>query len=79
MSESTYLSPTELHELIGTPVKSLQIAWLRDGRWRYTVSRAGHPRVTRDYWRRRMVEGDASEAPKARVLRPNFSVIRGAA
>lgn len=54
-----FLSPAELHELTGYVRPSSQAAWLREHRWRFETNRAGHPRVARAYFERRMVSKDA--------------------
>lgn len=57
-----YLAPDELFELTGRRQRAKQVAWLRRSHWRYAIDAAGRPLVARDYWRRRMVEGDTAEA-----------------
>jgi len=44
-----FLSPEELAELIDSPKRSLQIAWLTERGWVFEISRLGNPKVLRAY------------------------------
>jgi len=43
------LTEVELMKLTGTPQHSLQIDWLKEKRWAYTLTRSGRPVVGRLY------------------------------
>ena len=69
---SDYLTPAELHALTGRKQRPAQIAWLREKRWRHTVTASGDPLVARAYWHRRLVE----DAEKPETPEPTFAALR---
>lgn len=54
-----FLTAADLEELTGYRRPSAQARWLRDHRWRFEKNAAGHPRVARAYFERRMVAREA--------------------
>ena len=73
-----FLTDHELQALTDAVRSPTQIAWLRDNRWLFEISRTGKPRVARAYFERRMVGGDqvqevVVETPPAH----NFAAIGG--
>jgi hypothetical protein len=53
--------------------KSAQLRWLIENRWRFATSNSGRPRVAREYWRMRMVDGPKANRP---AIEPDFSGLR---
>jgi hypothetical protein len=51
---NTYLTKEELSALSGSTHKRLQIQWLTSEGWPYSVTRTGHPQVSRAYHDARM-------------------------
>ena len=60
---STYLSREELKELVGSPQRAKQIAWLSSEGWPYSVNSKGRVLVARAYHDRRMGVGRHALAP----------------
>lgn len=54
-----FLTPAELEQLTDYRRPSAQIRWLRAHRWRFEINAAGHPRVARAYFERRLVNREA--------------------
>jgi hypothetical protein len=48
------LTPEQLADLTGYKLPSHQIKWLRDRHWRYELTRAGRPKVDREYYLMKM-------------------------
>jgi hypothetical protein len=71
-----YLSPSELRELTGRAWPTAQTRWLRRNHWRFVIDGNGLPKVAREYWRRRMVDGDSPTELEANE--PNFLAIQAA-
>lgn len=62
---STYLSREELKELVGSPQRAKQIAWLSSEGWPYSVNSKGRVLVARAYHDRRMGVGRHFSMPVA--------------
>lgn len=77
IDEKVYLSPHELFVLTGRKQRPKQLAWLKAERWRHTKDADGNPLVSRDYWRKRMVEGhEEVAAPPLPEWVPGFMLQR---
>jgi hypothetical protein len=74
MGVQLYLSPGELRELTGRARPTAQAQWLRRNHWRFVIDGNGLPKVARDYWRRRMVDGNSST--EIEVNEPDFLAIQ---
>lgn len=65
------LTREELIELTDRQMPGKQIEWLKKNRWKYAVSAAGRPKVSRDYFNFRV--GTAQEEPKEGAQEPDYS------
>jgi Domain of unknown function (DUF4224) len=65
-----FLSKDELADLSGVVRPTLQIRWLRDNGWRYSVDFNGKPRVSREHFSHRLVFTALPE--KAKTSTPRF-------
>ncbi len=74
VNNTPYLSPDELFELTGHRQRPAQIAWLREKHWRHVVDADGKPKVTREYWHRKMIED--ADMPELEIVAPNFDALR---
>ncbi len=68
---SSFMSKEELIELTDRQLPSKQIEWLKKNGWRYVVSAAGHPKVSREYFSFKM--GTAVAEPTDLGQEPDFS------
>lgn len=77
MNESgLFLTEDEMRALTDAVRSPTQIAWLRDNRWLFEISRTGKPRVARAYFERRMVGGDQVQEVVVETPPPhNFSAL----
>ena len=64
-----FLSKDELADLIGLSRPTLQIRWLRDNGWRFSVDVNGKPRVTREHFSHRLVFAPLPDKPKTTTPR----------
>jgi hypothetical protein len=67
MSESLFLSPTELRELTGRAHRRRQIEWLRGAAWPFEIDAKGRPRVLRAALVARLGGGTDNTAPEPRL------------
>ena len=75
LDASAYLSPLELFVLTGKKQRPAQIAWLKRNHWRHTVA-GGNPRVAREYWRKRMVDGGEEVVDQPAEWTPGFLALQ---
>lgn len=66
-----FLTQDDLIELTDRQLPSKQIDWLKRNGWKYAVSAAGRPKVSREYFSFRM--GAAVEEPKDHEQEPDYS------
>jgi Domain of unknown function (DUF4224) len=66
---SLFLSKDELADLSGFARPTLQIRWLTENGWRYSVDANGKPRVAREHFAHRLVFGALPDKPKNSVPR----------
>lgn len=72
---SLCLSDAEMYELTGYTQPAAQARWLVANGWRFARNAAGHPRVARAYFDRRMVAREA--APAVESASPDWAAISG--
>lgn len=72
-----FLTPAELAELTGYKRPSAQARWLTSHGWRFALNAAGHPRVARAYFERRMVARDGRPLAVVDCPPPDWSAARG--
>lgn len=65
-----FLSKDELSDLSGFARPTLQIRWLRDNGWRFSVDANGKPRVAREHFVHRLVFAPLPE--KSKISTPRF-------
>ncbi|UCV02343.1 DUF4224 domain-containing protein [Dechloromonas denitrificans] len=71
MSSTTgFLKPAEIADLTDRQIPSKQIAWLRENRWKFAVSAAGRPKVSRAFYD--FMLGTAETEPESQQ-EPDFS------
>lgn len=68
---NSFLTREELIELTDRQMPGKQIEWLKKNRWKYAVSAAGRPKVSREYFSFRV--GIAQEEPKEGATEPDYS------
>ncbi len=68
---SSFLSKEELIELTDRQLPSKQIEWLKKNSWKYAISAACRPKVSRDYFNFKM--GTAVAEPNDCAQEPDFS------
>jgi hypothetical protein len=73
---STFLTRAELAELVGCEPRSLacMCRWLERNHWPHAKTVAGVPRVTRDYYEKRM-SGGLPIAAASSEMEPDFSAL----
>lgn len=78
---SLFLSSAELADLTGFKMRTGQMRWLDQNRWRYAVARYRQPRVARDYFQQRMgalpsgASATAVATAEASLEQPNFAAL----
>lgn len=65
------MTKEELIELTDRQLPSKQIEWLKRNGWKYAVSAAGRPKVSRDFFDFKM--GRATDEPPDIAQEPDFS------
>jgi hypothetical protein len=69
---SLCLSDEEVREITDTPIRALQILWLKDHGWPFELSRLGRPKVARAFFERRMGVQDGETSPSTE---PNWDAV----
>jgi hypothetical protein len=72
-ASSLFLDSSELEALTGYIRISDQRRWLADHGWKFAISGAGRPVVSRSYCERKLGDGDESDGP---AWQPNVSSLR---
>lgn len=69
-NSTTFLTVAELAELTDRQLPSKQIEWLEDFKWKFAISAAGRPKVSRSYYEHRL---GALSADTDNHIEPDFS------
>jgi hypothetical protein len=71
-----FLLPDEVATLTGYKATQRQIDWLRSRGWRFELNANHRPVIARRYAEKMLGCGSDDEQP--RMIRPNFTALRGA-
>lgn len=66
-----FLTQNDLIELTDRQMPSKQIEWLKQNGWKFAVSAAGRPKVSREYFSFKM--GIGTDEPKDSEIEPDWS------
>lgn len=75
-ADQLQLTPDELERLTGASQTALQIAWLREQAWTYTVTRAGKPVVGRLYANLKLSGVEVATIVGPTAWQPNLGAIQ---
>lgn len=75
-ADQLQLTPDELERLTGATQTALQLAWLRDQGWAYTLTRAGKPVVGRLYANLKLAGVEVATIVGPTSWQPNLGAIQ---
>jgi hypothetical protein len=73
---SILLTLAEVHELTGRKQSAAQTRWLAERGWKYELDSDGHPKVAREYFEQRLVQGPPATGPQTAEFAVNVEALR---